>query len=552
MATNIANLADLTIATKDHDNMTVEEKFSLITRNLQEVLGGETMKAILSERHLNMYWGTATTSSPHIGYLVPISKIADFLKAGCKVRILLADLHAYLDNQKAPWDLLALRTKYYEFIIKAMLKSIGVPIEKLDFIIGTSYQLSREYNLDAYRLAAICTEHDAKKAGAEVVKQVSHPLLSGLIYPGLQALDEEYLKVDAQFGGTDQRKIFTFAEKYLPMLGYKKRAHLMNYMVPGLMGSKMSSSDPDSKIDLLDDAKTVDRKIKKAFCEEGNIEENGLLSFAKFVLFPLYTLKGKPGLEVKRKEDFGGNMTFTGYAELEQAFAEKALHPADLKNSVSAAINEILEPIRQEWNSNPDIQAITHQAYPSMMKSKQPQSKPTIKKVSATNTKEDISRFDIRVGKIVSIEPHPDADSLYVEKIDLGEVDGPRTIVSGLVKYYAADQLLGKFVLVLANLKPSKLRGVMSAGMVLAASNGEHTQVELLEPPSGSEIGERISCSGFDGDADAVINPKQKFYGEVMQGLFVNKSKEATYKGAPMMSTKGVVQVSGLCDCKIG
>jgi len=81
-----------------------------------------------------------------------------------------------------------------------------------------------------YRLSSLITEHDAKKAGAEVVKQVSNPLLSGLLYPGLQALDEHYLKVDAQFGGVDQRKIFTFAEKYLPMLGYEKRIHLMNPM----------------------------------------------------------------------------------------------------------------------------------------------------------------------------------------------------------------------------------------------------------------------------------------------------------------------------------
>jgi tyrosyl-tRNA synthetase len=101
-----------------------------------------------------------------------------------------------------------------------------------------------------YRLSSVITEHDAKKAGAEVVKQVDHPLLSGLLYPGtlyflshlfvtligsnissgLQALDEEYLKVDAQFGGADQRKIFTFSEKYLPQLGYQKRIHLMNPM----------------------------------------------------------------------------------------------------------------------------------------------------------------------------------------------------------------------------------------------------------------------------------------------------------------------------------
>lgn len=74
------------------------------------------------------------------------------------------------------------------------------------------------------------TQHDARKAGAEVVKQVEHPLLSGLLYPGLQALDEEYLKVDAQFGGVDQRKIFTFSEKCLPQMGYEKRIHLMNPM----------------------------------------------------------------------------------------------------------------------------------------------------------------------------------------------------------------------------------------------------------------------------------------------------------------------------------
>ncbi len=115
-----------------------------------------------------------------------------------------------------------------------MLESIGVNLSKLRFVRGTEYQLSKEYTLDVYKLASLVTEHDARKAGAEVVKQVQHPLLSGLLYPGLQALDEQYLGVDAQFGGVDQRKIFTYAEKYLPALGYAKRGHLMNPMVPGL------------------------------------------------------------------------------------------------------------------------------------------------------------------------------------------------------------------------------------------------------------------------------------------------------------------------------
>ena len=131
------------------------------------------------------------------------------------------------------------------------------------------------------------SQHDAKKAGAEVVKQTDNPQLSGLLYPGMQALDEEYLGVDAQFGGVDQRKIFTYAEKCLPRLGYKKRSHLMNFMVPGLTGDKMSASNPDSKIDLLDGPKDVSKKLKRAFCEEGNITDNGLLSFVKFVIFPI-------------------------------------------------------------------------------------------------------------------------------------------------------------------------------------------------------------------------------------------------------------------------
>ena len=99
-----------------------------------------------------------------------------------------ADLHAYLDNMKAPWDLLALRTQYYEHAIKAMLTALKVPLDKLKFVKGSDYQLSREYTLDMYKLSSLVTEHDAKKAGAEVVKQVGNPLLSGLMYPGMISL----------------------------------------------------------------------------------------------------------------------------------------------------------------------------------------------------------------------------------------------------------------------------------------------------------------------------------------------------------------------------
>ncbi|KAF8885561.1 tRNA synthetases class I-domain-containing protein [Gymnopilus junonius] len=380
-----------------------EAKYELITRRLQEVLGGDLIKAILTEgRDPKCYWGSAPTGRPHIGYFVPLTKMADFLQAGVHVKILLADVHAFLDNMKAPLELVEYRTKYYEYLLKTVFKSLGIPTSKLTFVQGSSYQLTKEYNMDNYRLCATVTEHDAKKAGAEVVKQVESPLLSGLLYPGLQALDEQYLDVDFQFGGVDQRKIFTFAELYLPRLGYAKRAHLMNAMVPGLAGGKMSASDPNSKIDFLDTAETIRKKLKSAFCEEGTVEGNGVLAFVEAVLIPISQLRlerlsgqyhgvleeglgdHRPFISdnapegtvfsVERDEKFGGNSHYKNYDEVEVDFKEKKLHPKDLKASVANGIVRLLEPIRKAFEADEEWQRIEKLAYPD------PNAKPFNKK----------------------------------------------------------------------------------------------------------------------------------------------------------------------------
>nr|XP_025037690.1 tyrosine--tRNA ligase, cytoplasmic [Pelodiscus sinensis] len=461
------------------DKLSPKEKCHLITRNLQEVLGEDKLMAILKERDLKVYWGTATTGKPHVAYFVPMSKIADFLKAGCEVTILFADLHAYLDNMKAPWELLELRTQYYENVIKAMLESIGVPLDKLRFIRGTDFQLSREYTLDVYRLSSLVTQHDAKKAGAEVVKQVEYPLLSGLLYPGLQALDEEYLKVDAQFGGVDQRKIFTFAEKYLPSLGYTKRLHLMNPMVPGLTGSKMSSSEEESKIDLLDRKEDVKKKLKKAFCEPGNVENNGVLSFIKHVLFPL-----KSEFVILRDAKWGGNKTYTAYDELEKDFAAEVVHPGDLKSSVEMALNKLLDPIREKFHT-PELKKLTSAAYPDPSKAKA-----SVKNSTKNSNPEDVvpSQLDIRVGKVISVEK---VAELYCVRLGGGEPE-PRTVVSGLVQFLPRDQLQDRMVVLLCNLKAQKMRGVESQGMLLCASRC--TWVPAGEV-SGRAMGQQALCA---------------------------------------------------------
>ena len=109
---------------------------------------------------------------------------------------------------------------------------------------GSSHQTTSNYTMDLYKLSSVVTEHDAKKAGAEVVKQMDNAPLSGLIYPLMQALDEQYLDVDAQFGGVDQRKIFTMAAEQLPRINYNERAHMMNPMV-GVKAPTVSNGSYD-------------------------------------------------------------------------------------------------------------------------------------------------------------------------------------------------------------------------------------------------------------------------------------------------------------------
>jgi tyrosyl-tRNA synthetase len=137
-------------------------------------------------------------------YFAPAIKLAELLAAGCELAILLADIHAILDAQKSTPEMVESRAKYYQFTITAMLKSIGVSDEKLRFVLGSSYQKTPGYVMDIFRLSSLVSEHEAKRAGTEVVKQSQNSPLSSLMYPILQTLDEEYLGVDAQVGGTFQ------------------------------------------------------------------------------------------------------------------------------------------------------------------------------------------------------------------------------------------------------------------------------------------------------------------------------------------------------------
>ncbi|MCK4669700.1 MAG: tyrosine--tRNA ligase [Nanoarchaeota archaeon] len=338
--------------------MDVEERFKLVKRNTAEIVTEEELKDLLKKKKKPVvYLGTAITGKPHIAYFITVLKLADFLKAGFHVKLLLSDITGALDN--TPWDILDKRYKYYQKTFPLMFKSVGADIKEFEIVKASDVNLDTKYFFDLLKLSTFTSVHDARKAASDVVKQSDNPKLSGLIYPLVQTLDEEYLKVDIQYGGVDQRKIFMFARESLPKMGYKSRIEIMTPMIPGLIGKKMSASDPKSRIDLLDDEKTVKDKLKSAYCEPGIVEDNGVLAFLQHVIMVIKGDKGEPFV-VERPEKFGGNLEFTNYANLEEAYRKKELHPLDLKNALAKEINILLEPMRK---ASKQLQKLSKEAY---------------------------------------------------------------------------------------------------------------------------------------------------------------------------------------------
>merc|ERR1739848_655252 len=161
----------------------------------------------------------------------------------------------------------------------------------------------------------------------------------------------------------------------------------------------------------------------------------------------------------------------------------------------------------------------------------------------------DVSKLNMRVGKIVSVKKHPDADTLYVEEVDVGE-EKNRQVVSGLVKSYTLEEMQDRVGIFLLNLKPAKMRGVLSEGMIMCASSPD--KVETLEVPEGAAIGDRVVCPAFPGEADAQLNTKKKHWEQIQKDLKVKNDGTATYKGdAFTIVSKGVCTAPTMRDCII-
>mmetsp|Transcript_13917 Transcript_13917/g.20545 ORF Transcript_13917/g.20545 Transcript_13917/m.20545 type:complete len:433 (+) Transcript_13917:143-1441(+) len=165
----------------------------------------------------------------------------------------------------------------------------------------------------------------------------------------------------------------------------------------------------------------------------------------------------------------------------------------------------------------------------------------------------DITALDIRVGKILKAWHHESAEKLFCEEIDLGE-EKPRQIASGLRPFYKTEDLVNRYVLVLCNLKSRNLVGFPSHGMVLCASNSDHTKVEFVVPPSDVPLGERVAFGDLQGDPEPDNKiAKKKILEKLLPDLKTTTDGTVTWKDHIAQTSNGAVKaINGMANASVG
>lgn len=342
-------------------NLTVEEKLKLIEEVGEEIIGREELIDLLkSGKKIIAYDGFEPSGRIHIAQgLMRAINVNKLTKAGIYFKFWVADWFALMNN-KLDGDLEKIKTVGKYFI--EVWKACGMDLENVEFL-WASENLNQEYWLMVLKIAKFNTVTRITRCSQIMGRSEKEELQAAQIfYPCMQAADIFNLKVDIAQLGMDQRKVNVLAREVAQKLGQKKPIAVHNHMLMGLLepkaeglsgaeaaiAKKMSKSNPNSAIFMTDRREEIFSKFKKAYCPEGMIIDNPILEYCKYIIFEKIDK-----FEVKRPEKFGGDVVYNNYEELERDFVEKKLHPMDLKNSAANYIDQLLEPVRHHFETDP-------------------------------------------------------------------------------------------------------------------------------------------------------------------------------------------------------
>ena len=340
--------------------MDIESRLSLIREVGEEIITEADLRTLLETKKAPIaYDGFEPSGKIHIaqGILRSIN-VNKMTKAGCKFRLWVADWHAWA-NSKFGGDMEKIQAAG-EYMVEVW-KAAGMDLGKVEFIWASEFMGKKEYWSRVMNIATNSTLQRVIRCSQIMGRSESDTLhASQIFYPCMQAADIFELDVDIAQLGLDQRKVNVFAREMADKFRWKKPVAVHHHMLMGLsqmqtsaegidrkIAMKMSKSRPDSAIFMTDSSEEVSRKISKAYCPEKAVEDNPVLEYCKYIIFEKFK-----EVEIERPSKFGGNVSFSSYAELEGAYTSGKLHPMDLKSATAKHVNELLEPVRKHFEKN--------------------------------------------------------------------------------------------------------------------------------------------------------------------------------------------------------
>jgi len=359
--------------------MTTDEKIKLITRNCQEVLVEEELRDLIeSGTEIKHYIGFEISGLVHLGTgLISMGKVADFLRAGVKCQIFLADFHTYLNNKLGgKWeDIRWASENYFKQAMIASLICFGVDVEgeeksgNLKFIFGKELYSNNIGHWETFMEVGkhVTLSRNLRSISIMGKKQGMDVDMATLFYPPLQIADIFTMKVNLAHAGMDQRKAHVVARQVGKKIGKWTPVAIHHKLIAGLNrpekdgndeeSLKMSKSKPSSAIFVHDTPDEIRDKIKKAYGPPKQVEFNPLLNWVETLVF-WGEEEIEPGFEIIRPEKFGGNVTYKRVDKVVTDYANGDLFPLDLKNSLATWLIEKLKPARDYFDKQENRKAL--------------------------------------------------------------------------------------------------------------------------------------------------------------------------------------------------
>lgn len=351
------------------NNMTVEKRLELIKSVGEEIVTEEEMVNLLdNQKTFTTYDGFEPSGRVHIaqGILRAIN-VNKMIDAGARFNMLVADWHGWANN-KLGGNLKNIQTTG-KYLIE-IWKLTGMNLKHVNFVWASDFANNSEYWKYVMQIARSSTLKRILRTAQIMGRSESETLqASQILYPCMQCADIFWQNIDVTQLGMDQRKVNMLAREVGPKLFNRKPVVVSHHMLLGLsapknsytnieekiMDLKMSKSNPEAAIFMTDTEKQIQQKIRKAYCPEG-VENNPVLEYAHYFIFEKMN-----SFKIERPSKFGGDVDFQQYSDLCEAYLKKEVHPADLKNGVAKSINDLVDPVRKEFESNSKLRELRDQ-----------------------------------------------------------------------------------------------------------------------------------------------------------------------------------------------